>query len=627
MPSRPHWISFACYLIFFCSTALAQQLEPQNKQLINQLSSHSTWKALLHYRPHGLIGNVKSEADDDSFFLAENGASNAQSELNASLLAFAQTVTPNQVHAICRYPARFHWLKEKLGESLRNPTVQCDDLNKWLAAFNAQSLTLIYPAAYLNSPSSMYGHTLIRVDPHGNQKRSALLAQSINFAAEADPTDSEIVFSWKGITGGYPGQLSVQKYYTKVNDYSSIENRDIWEYKLKLSQEEVDQFLRHIWELRNVRFDYYFADENCAYRILAIIDAAVENIDAYGDFRFYATPVDTIRILVNAGLIKQATYRPSMATTLRHQISETPEVLQKLAVTSVSDPTILQSTNFLEHSVDERAQVLDLAYGYLRYTGKKNSIDSKTLSRQSLALLSTRAKLGVPSSYPPVKTPTTRDEMGHESARVMATIGSRDGAEFTDIGLRLTYHDLLDPSPGYLPGSAIAMGDLKIRIDDTGTIKLQHLGLVDITSYSPRDDFFSPISWRVATGIKRYENEQLSKPLAYIEGGSGLAYSSTGGLLFGLLEAELNTNNDLDKGFALGAGLQLGYLIQKPSWQGLLSARYLEFFEGANYRLESIKGGLSYNITTNSQIRFSLSEDRINHQGDLTTQLGYHYYF
>lgn len=627
MVARRYCTGFACYLVLFCSTSIAQQLESQNTQLVNQLSSHSTWKALLHYRPHGLFGGVKSEVDDNSFFLAENGASNAKSELEASLLAFQQPVSPNQIHAICRYPARFYWLKEKLGEKLRNPKVMCDQLEKWLSTFNAKSLTLVYPAAYLNSPSSMYGHTLIRVDPHADQKRSALLAQSINFAAEADPSDSEIVFSWKGLSGGYPGQLSVQKYYTKVNDYSAIENRDIWEYKLKLSQAEVDQFLRHVWELRDTRFDYYFADENCAYRILAIVDAAVVDIDASDDFRFYATPVDTIRVLATAGLIEQATYRPSMAAILRHQVSESPEVLQNFAVAAIEDQRILQSEHFLGLSTDEQARVLDLAYGYLRYTGKKENIDPSQLSQLSLTLLSARAKLGIQSSYSDISAPLTRDEMGHESARLSAAIGVRDNVGFVDVAARLTYHDLLDPTPGYLLGSAIAMGDIKFRTDESGSTKLQHLGLVNITSYSPRDKFFSPISWRVATGVKRYENNQFGKSLAYIEGGSGLTYNAAGGRLFGLVEAELNSNKDIDKGFSIGLGIHVGYLIQKATWQGLFSARSLDFFEGASYRLESIKVEWSHNVTANNQIRFSLMEDRIDGRGDLTTQIGYHHYF
>ena len=54
----------------------------------------------------------------------------------------------------------------------------------------------------------MYGHTLVRMDREDKNK-SKLLSYSVNFAANADPTDNELVFSYKGLAGGYPGVVSV----------------------------------------------------------------------------------------------------------------------------------------------------------------------------------------------------------------------------------------------------------------------------------------------------------------------------------------------------------------------------------------------------------------------------------
>ena len=81
-----------------------------------------------------------------------------------------------------------------------------------------------------------------RADENSNK----LLAYSVNFAANADPEDNELVFSYKGLTGGYPGVVSVLPYFAKTNEYSHMEARDIWEYRLNLSQEEVDQFVRRV---------------------------------------------------------------------------------------------------------------------------------------------------------------------------------------------------------------------------------------------------------------------------------------------------------------------------------------------------------------------------------------------
>lgn len=615
------------FFIFYSFSAIAEQAGSYDSRTLEDLATHPTWQALLHFRPHGVLGINRSEVDDPSFFLASNGHVDPKAELNATLDAFKQPTSLGRDHAICQFPARFHWLKETLAEDLNHTVVACEEQNQWLQSFNAKSLTLIYPASYLNSPSSMYGHTLIRVDPEGEQQRSTLLAFSINFAAETDPSDNEVVFSWKGLTGGYPGLLTVQKYYTKVNDYSAIENRDIWEYRLKLSQQEVKQFLRHVWELRRIHFDYYFVDENCAYRILAIVDAATDRLDTHDEFRSHATPVDTIRTLNDAGLIQDAVYRPSMASNLRHQISETPTALQHVAVTIVDNPSLLDTDIFLRFDKVDRAKILELAYGYLRYTGKKENVDPRSLSKLSLTLLSARARLGVTSPFSAIEPPKIRDEMGHNSARISAAIGAGKHVQFSEIATRLTYHDLLDPSPGYIPGSAIAMGDVKFRIDEQGTSKLQHLGLVDITSLSPRSLFFSPTSWRVAGGIKRYDHDKLSHAMFTLEGGPGVSYPLANGLLYGLLEGEILVRDKLDKGFSLGGGVQAGYLLQRQSWQGQFSVRIIDFFEGETHRLEDVGATLSFNLDTNNQLRLSLSETRVDDQSENLTALEYHHYF
>ena len=63
-----------------------------------------------------------------------------------------------------------------------------------------------------------------------------------------------------------------------------MEYRDVWEYPLTFTPEEVQQFARHVWETKDTYFDYYFFDENCSYRLLALLDAASERSDLADDF-------------------------------------------------------------------------------------------------------------------------------------------------------------------------------------------------------------------------------------------------------------------------------------------------------------------------------------------------------
>ena len=78
-------------------------------------------------------------------------------------------------------------------------------------------------------------------------------------------------------------------YYVKVQEYSNMESRDLWEYELTLSAAQVSRLVMHAWETRATHFDYYFFSRNCSYQLLALLEAAdpdlhlIERLRAIGD--------------------------------------------------------------------------------------------------------------------------------------------------------------------------------------------------------------------------------------------------------------------------------------------------------------------------------------------------------
>src|SRR3546814_6160293 len=108
------------------------------------------------------------------------------------------------------------------------------------------SAVLVFPAAYLNSPSSMFGHTLLRIDQANiDTKGSPLLSSALNFGAFIEGLDNSILYAWKGLMGGYPGLFSLLPYSEKIGVYSRLENRDLWEYRLNLKTKDTGMMLWH----------------------------------------------------------------------------------------------------------------------------------------------------------------------------------------------------------------------------------------------------------------------------------------------------------------------------------------------------------------------------------------------
>ncbi|HBZ93219.1 MAG TPA: hypothetical protein DEO91_05800, partial [Pseudomonas sp.] len=145
----------------FAVLALSLAL-PLHAATVEQLAADPYWIALGHYET-GKLGGWRSYVDDDDFFLAKNGDSDPAAELQATLEALYQPAELGDRHPQCIYPARTRWLKAQLQlNDLPNP--DCAEYRNWIADVNPHSTVLVFPAAYLNSPSSMFGHTLLRID-------------------------------------------------------------------------------------------------------------------------------------------------------------------------------------------------------------------------------------------------------------------------------------------------------------------------------------------------------------------------------------------------------------------------------------------------------------------------------
>jgi len=194
--------------------------------------------------------NGVSEIDDERFFLAQDGKSNAKNELEATINALVHETRFDDNATACLFPARKRWLQKEL-DITELADVECKEYNKVLKRLDPQSATIVFPAAHINSPASMFGHTFLRINSSYDSK---LLSYAVNYAADTNAdTTNGVIFAIKGLLGGYQGRYSLLPYYDKLKEYRDTEQRDIWEYDLNLNKEEVQRMVQHIWELNTVQ--------------------------------------------------------------------------------------------------------------------------------------------------------------------------------------------------------------------------------------------------------------------------------------------------------------------------------------------------------------------------------------
>lgn len=592
-----------------------------------KLHEERAWKTLLHYGKN-ISGTDRSKIDDNKFFIAPDGRTSPEAELEATLKSFFVAEQRDNLSSACRFPARYAWLVEQLHIDVRQlPAASCSERDRVYEAIEPKSAVLVFPVGHINSPASMFGHTLIRID---GSSKSSLISYAVNYSAEN--TDSNgLAYAWKGLTGMYKGFYSLMPYYDKVREYNNLEHRDMWEYRLRLTVPEVKRMLDHIWELQHIESSYYFLDENCSYNLMFLIEAARPELHLTDATGMFVLPSDTVRLVMDNGIVEEVTYRPSQGTKIRNIVSLLDQDGQNIAhdISFESyDPALVKQ---LPVTTVEKIKMLDLATGFVQYRYGRKELEKDAYSRLYLKILRERSTLGAAPEELYRAGEPARPDTGHGSTNIAAAAGVHRGELFGELNIRPEFHALLDPDQGYLPGAQIKFMDTALRYGGgTERLHLKSLHAIDIISLSPRDTFFKPLSWKVNTGFDRETLRNGQEKLIYrLNTGGGFAYASPfGGIWYALGELDANAGPALRAGVTVGPGISIGMAEQLSRL-----TKFLLTISGYRYDLgddrTAVKAALGLNrqITQHNSLSLETSHESVNSRQTSEFSLRWNYYY
>jgi hypothetical protein len=585
------------------------------------------WHVLLHCK-RGRFG-LRSLVDDPKFFADPNGKHDPRAELLATIRSFFTPPVPGGQHPICRFIGRYEWLRGKLSiDETRLPVQGCDAFEKLIAQIQPESATLIFPTSHMNSPASMYGHTLLTIE---TASKSKLLSYAINYSALIRGRTFAPIYMAKGLCGGYPGYFSILPYYAKLQEYSDVNDRDIWEYPLNLDRAEVRRLVMHVYELDNVFSDYFFFRENCSFDLLFLLEAARPSLNLTDQFRWWVIPLDTIRAVKESGLIKEAVYRPSKSTKVAYLAAALSKEHCRTAMDLSKGKR--QPAEVLEQKIPEaeKIRILDLASEYLQYRYTKGDLQKDLYLPRFLKTLEARSRLGEAGEWRYSIPPPARPDEGHRSNRLAVGVGLDGEERFQEVRLRPAYHGILDNPSGYKAGSQIIFVDTAVRYYSRAKkLRLEEVDLIDIVSIAPRQEFFRHISWKVKTGFFRRTLQDGRACVVYgLNPGLGLAYGTRLlGLSYILLETDLHTAGALKGSYSLGAGASAGAVKDLSTWwKARLYARYLDYPLGD--KTNALQIGLGQNIQLGANLSLSVAvERRVEHGStDLATTVSGNVFF
>lgn len=463
------------------------------------LANKPYWSKLLHYE------NNRSIINEDEFFLSVNGKTDLEDELTKTIEYFL-----NDSNSTCRYPARYKWINSYLNIDIKSST--CRELDKYLEP-NFEKISLVFTAERYNSPSSVFGHTFLKVDAKN-------MTYAINYAASVSDGTDPISYFFKGASGGFVSNYRLLNYNIKDFEYRKEEFRDLINYEIKYTKDEVKNIMLHVYEIKDINEDYYFMSRNCSSELLKLLDMARYDSKLYKELNRVTIPIDVVYILQNNNLINNISITYSKLKLFNQYIEKLSsverEILKKIINREIS-------TNELDNKklpLESKNNIVIAAISYIQMNLMTKKLDKKYIS-SLMNLIQLEIKYDIQEKKSedvllnenPVSNKYHKIKFGSKSLENQKTE--------LNLSYRYLYSNRFDLSSDEQKHGSVEFLDFSLRyVNDK--VSIDYFNIINMESMPISSEFFTEHTTNFIFGAKRmfYDNSLYS----YIEYALGYRY-------------------------------------------------------------------------------------------------------
>ena len=468
------------FLLFIVVVLKADQLESINQALKIGLDKDSYWLKLLHFE------NKKSTIIDKSFFLSSDGDIDAKSELIQTIKIFQSKPT-----TICRYPARYRWLNKRLNLNIKNQN--CIELKKFLKP-NFKKVKVIFTSERYDSPASIFGHTMMKIE-------SDEIPYAINYAAKIpDKTDS-ISYIYKGLRGKFESGYSFTPFSLKDYEYRLGEFRDLIEFSLNLTSDEINNMMLHFYEIKDYKEDYYFLSHNCGSELIKLIDIAKYDSDISTKLQKIVIPINTIYLLEKHNYISSILKEESKLKQFYKIVSELNGDEKKLLFKIINNKyPIYKFSNSKDITDDIKDKIILASVKYFEIHSIKNSL-KKRFIYPYMKLIDLEIKRGI-EDISDSKIVLDKNPISNRFHKLYGGVKYAKDSTQTILGYRYLYRDRLDLIDSMKKNGSVELFDIAMR-DKKNQISLDHLTLLNLEAIPISNSFFKESINKIKVGVKR----------------------------------------------------------------------------------------------------------------------------
>ena len=250
------------------------------------------WLKLIHFEQNYFLPS-SSRADRTDFFFYREGPSDPEKELNETIAAF-QTGLPlvgeKGLHPQCAYPERLKLIKNLYITDLKE--VDCAQFRAWKKNYQPHEISLMFKQPLSKNTANFLGEVFLKIKTDKNTEYACYFNIVENVKNYYLPKQVQRLVGLNSL------EIKIEDYDTFVKNQVNYLSSDFYEYQLKLSPEEMDRIINHIWELQNSHtFNYYMVSENRSFFTASLLQVGKDHWDLVKNNKFYFTPRDLIRNL------------------------------------------------------------------------------------------------------------------------------------------------------------------------------------------------------------------------------------------------------------------------------------------------------------------------------------------
>ncbi|MEQ1857290.1 MAG: DUF4105 domain-containing protein [Longimicrobiales bacterium] len=459
---------------------------------------------MLHYWSED--GEWRSEVEDPSFFLDPEGPRNPEAEWAAAVQAFLEPdkASDSGVQPRCRFPARYQFLSSVLGwGDAPTPEPLCPQVEAHIVELGARSVSVVFVSHYLGNPASAFGHAMLHLAGEDRSSDAVLTDYSVSFEADTENM-APAEYLPRGLFGGLTAGYRTAPLHERVGRYERRELRDLWTFPLRLTDEEVERLVLHLWELKDLEFGYGFFGENCAQKLLALVHAIAPGYGVLPYRSAAVLPQEVARRLVErVGLASEPGHRPSLIGQYErvvHRLTQGEreglgEMIASRTVPSQASPDVLNAA-LLWSEIETPFNAFERGSA----ESDPDAVWVRSLWTASVANLSTSASSLVAPE--PARGASILD--AHRPSRVVVRGGYAEGhGSIVGLGVRWLLHDAADPQLGYPRYSTVEVARVDAEASISGHIAVEEATAVRVEALGTSSEFHSPVAWRFEVGARR----------------------------------------------------------------------------------------------------------------------------